>query len=139
MTPRRHSSKRLGLAFLVGLTALAPAPPAAPPPAAALSPAEATAAELAADNSPLLARLLLPEEHAGDALVFEADSDHDDEKATDRPDAARDFRAKSLRDEKGRIPADGMTRAVAQINAMQARQKTAGRISAAGISPGQWK
>ncbi|MBP8242071.1 MAG: hypothetical protein KAX36_06820, partial [Thermoflexales bacterium] len=119
MPPRRHPSQRLALTVLVGLATLAPARAAAPPPPARLSPAEVTAAALAADTSPLLARLLLPEEHAGDALVFEAGGDGDEEaKAADRPDAARDFRAKSLRDEKGRIPADGMTRAVAQINAM---------------------
>ena len=139
MPPRRHPAYRLGLAALVALAALAPMRPPAAPPATELTPAEVTAAELVQTKSPLLARLLLPEEHAGDALVFETDGGEEEEKAADRPDAARDFRAKSLRDEKGRIPADGMTRAVAQINAMQARQKTAGRISAAGISPGQWK
>ena len=113
MPPCRHPAYRLGLAALVALAALAPMRPPAAPPATELTPAEVTAAELVQTKSPLLARLLLPEEHAGDALVFEADGGEEEEKAADRPDAARDFRAKSLRDEKGRIPADGMTRAVA--------------------------
>lgn len=139
MPLRRHTSKRLGLAVLVGLAALAPARASAP---AALPLAEAASAALdtrdtAVAESRLIARMLLPEEHAGGSMYGEAGEEGEDKEAED-PNAARDYRAKFLRDEFGHIPADGMSRAVTQIARMQQGQKRAGRISAAGISPGQW-
>jgi hypothetical protein len=47
-------------------------------------------------------------------------------KATDRPDEAIRFRALSLRDENGKIPFDGLIKAVDHANGMRAAEKAAG-------------